>query len=427
MPTAAPDVAAAWTAGPAPVASGWTAGPAPTTPPATGSGNRFSDALDRLQSPTFAATNQKDASGNAVVDTGASGAIKGIGEGLTDVGLNPVADIEGVAQVVRHPEDTAIADTQRRLEPLASAQQAFQNGHYRDAAVNLLRYVLHATPSGGVVDAAAQEFANGEHAKAISHLLGFVGGLGGQVALMTPGASSPAAQNAAQAEIADLSDFAQRHGIKQSVADVTTNPVALKLQKVADNSLLGSGIAQRATGQTIADLDRAGADLAGQANPNTLIVKTATGQPLSAPGAPLRGNIQRRIEEFAQNEQRAYATADQLAQNAPATTRSVAAGQPFQSIRVPVDLRTAKAAIAPLYDEWTRQGQVAPLMGAKARAYGAMDRLMHAPDFVPIGVADHAASDLGAMAGHPEMPELRTAGQGAAARAFGVVRQQVDQ
>src|SRR6185312_10595307 len=68
MPTAAPDVAAAWTAGPAPVASGWTAGPAPTTPPATGSGNRFSDALDRLQSPTFAATNQKDASGNAVVD-----------------------------------------------------------------------------------------------------------------------------------------------------------------------------------------------------------------------------------------------------------------------------------------------------------------------------------------------------------------------
>src|SRR6185312_55901 len=171
--------------------------------------------------------------------------------------------------------------------------------------------------------AAAQEFANGEHAKAISHLLGFVGGLGGQVALMTPGASSPAAPNAAQAEIADLSDFAQRHGIKQSVADVTTNPVALKLQKVADNSLLGSGIAQRATGQTIADLDRAGADLAGQANPNTLIVKTATGQPLSAPGAPvgpkdagaaLRGNVQRRIEEFAQNEQRAYATADHLAQ-----------------------------------------------------------------------------------------------------------------
>src|SRR6185312_7302335 len=73
MPTAAPDVAAAWTAGPAPVASGWTAGPAPTTPPATGSGNRFSDALDRLQSPTFAATNQKDASGNAVVDQSALG------------------------------------------------------------------------------------------------------------------------------------------------------------------------------------------------------------------------------------------------------------------------------------------------------------------------------------------------------------------
>src|SRR6185312_12625300 len=137
--------------------------------------------------------------------------------------------------------------------------------------------------------------------------------------------------------------------------------------------------------------------------------------------------VQRRIEELAQNEQRAYGTADRLAQQAPRVTRSVQPGAPFQSMQAPVDLRAAKQLIAPVYDEWTRQGQVAPLMGAKARAYGAMDRLMHAPDFVPIGVADHAASDLGAMAGHPEMPELRTAGQGAAARAFGVVRQQVDQ
>lgn len=81
-----------------------------------------------------------------------------------------------------------------------------------------------------------------------------------------------------------------------------------------------------------------------------------------------------------------------------------------------VDVRDVKQAVRPLYDALKREAALVPLMGDKAKALTALDRLVNGPDHAPLSAADGALSDLKAMA-RVDMPELRTTGQGLAAKA----------
>jgi hypothetical protein len=89
---------------------------------------------------------------------------------------------------------------------------------------------------------------------------------------------------------------------------------------------------------------------------------------------------------------------------------------------LPVAWKTALEPVRPLYEDLLRQSKLAPqsMVGDKAKALMALDKVFNGPDVVPASVADPVLSDLKAFA-RSDVPELRSAGQGAVARAVGVL------
>ena len=63
-----------------------------------------------------------------------------------------------------------------------------------------------------------------------------------------------------------------------------------------------------------------------------------------------------------------------------------------------------------------REAELVPLMGDKARALTALDRLMQAPDLAPLSIADSALGELKNLS-RVDQTFRRTAGQGIAAEA----------
>src|SRR5690606_34128913 len=90
-----------------------------------------------------------------------------------------------------------------------------------------------------------------------------------------------------------------------------------------------------------------------------------------------------------------------------------------------INLTAVRTRLKPLYERLKREAKLVPLMGDKAKALTALDRLMKGPKIVPASVADAALSDLKAMARFKGMPELRPEGKGAAAQAVQVLEDQV--
>jgi hypothetical protein len=90
-------------------------------------------------------------------------------------------------------------------------------------------------------------------------------------------------------------------------------------------------------------------------------------------------------------------------------------------VPLPVDLRNVKANLRPMYDELKRQAELTPaaMMGDKARALQALDKIVGGPDHAPLSVVDAALGDLKSFA-RSEVPELRTVGQG---KAIGAIKQ----
>jgi hypothetical protein len=94
------------------------------------------------------------------------------------------------------------------------------------------------------------------------------------------------------------------------------------------------------------------------------------------------------------------------------------AAEGMQAMQLAVDLRDAKASLAPLLDRLNRKRELTgQLMGDEGRAAVALDALVNGPDHAPLSVVDAALGDIKAMARGAEMPELRTTGQGLAAQA----------
>lgn len=102
-------------------------------------------------------------------------------------------------------------------------------------------------------------------------------------------------------------------------------------------------------------------------------------------------------------------------------TRLEAGRKTSQVMGLAVDLTAAKKALIPIRDRMGAGGSIAPLMGAKATAFSALQRLINGPDHASLSVVDSALGDLKALArggkGGPVMSELRSAGQGTAAYA----------
>ncbi len=97
----------------------------------------------------------------------------------------------------------------------------------------------------------------------------------------------------------------------------------------------------------------------------------------------------------------------------------------LENVPLPVDVAPVKATMQPIYDRLSREAELVPLQGDKARALTAIDRLMRGPDQVPLSVANSALSDIGALAG--KVDELRSPGQGVAAKEWQALNTQIQQ
>jgi hypothetical protein len=160
--------------------------------------------------------------------------------------------------------------------------------------------------------------------------------------------------------------------------------------------------------------------VAARVHPNAVTAEQA--------GQGVRSSIEGTITRHAADADDAYAALREFEKNAAPTTVTttvegrVAGGgtipvQQSSQIQLAVDIRGTKAAMKPIYDALKREGELAPLMGGKAEAVRALDRLMSAPDFAPLSIADAALGDLKAISRGASIPALRTEGQGIAAHA----------
>lgn len=318
--------------------------------------------------------------------------------------LNPVAAIASGGQAILHPLDTLRAIGAAHEATFNKGVDAYRKGNYLEAARHFGDYLIPVV--GPAIDTSTDKMQQGQPFRGAGEVLGQELGLGlmarGAVVPSTPAVPKPPLAAIPAGKVAEALKFGEAQGVPIDAATATQNRAVQAAQYLADRSLGGSLVAKGAANRTAAALTKTGEALAGRVDPMAVTPEQA--------GAALQGALGKQVTAYATQAQGAYQTATAAAEQTGAA----------------VDVAAAKKALAPLYDRLKRESELVPLQGGKARALVAMDRLMNGPDRVPLIVADRATSDLGALAGTPDLPELRTPGQGSAAVAFKALRQQVD-
>jgi hypothetical protein len=272
----------------------------------------------------------------------------------------------------------------------------------------LPRMGAEATTGGGVTAVQGGNVKEGAAFGAVAPVLGHVVSRG---AKSVHGRFSANQEPAHQAAVA----YGQRAGIPLDAATATGRPYVQTAQKVVSDSMGGAGVAERFKAGQSEALARTGGSLATRAN--------AGGAPMDPvrAGERVRQAITQKVEQHTKDADTAYdrlrAIEQQQAQHIQQVGGVKAPGHgihPFTNVAMAVDVAPTKATMRPLYESLKREAELVPLMGDKARALTALDRLMGAPDLAPLSVADAALSDLKDMA-RVEQAFRRTKGQGVAA------------
>ncbi len=109
------------------------------------------------------------------------------------------------------------------------------------------------------------------------------------------------------------------------------------------------------------------------------------------------------------------------------STQRAAANEAYDTLRaieairepMPVNLASVKGVLQPISEKFAaKKAVVGALMGKEAKAAAQIDAILSGPDVVPLSVGDAALSDVKALA-RSDHPDLRSVGQGAAARVVG--------
>lgn len=154
---------------------------------------------------------------------------------------------------------------------------------------------------------------------------------------------------------------------------------------------------------------------------------------------PTRNHVERMIRDTLEtghvNEvsRAAFDVAQRRLVNDPTVTKptlppsaGVVPAAPPVTMGMPVALKPLQDAMRPDHARLMAEAQVAPLMGSKAEAARILSRLMDAPEWVPVSVADGVLGELKTIS-RADVPALRTEGQAIAAKAVQTLSQQVDE
>jgi hypothetical protein len=233
----------------------------------------MTDAAAMVTPEVYRTTNEKDASGAAVVrpedaaDPNTLGTLAAHAWHAADPGnLLRVA-----GQALAHPIDTVQGLGAAQQAPLLKAKASYDAGDYPTTARHLINYLLPFI--GPALDTSGDAMQRGQYAAGVGDALGLglslVGpaAIGEATAARYPLAAHPAATVAPPAPPpatprAAAVQAGQAAGVPLNLATVTGNDALLGLQKLTSKSLGGSIVAQRAAAETAQAMDRWGDQLA---------------------------------------------------------------------------------------------------------------------------------------------------------------------
>lgn len=370
--------------------------------------------------PVFRATNAKDASGNAVVNS----AKDFFGEATA--GLNPVNIYHALKSIAFDLPGTVKQIGQAQGSLYQKAEQSYKDGDYTAAARHMVNYLLPII--GPRLDQSGDDFQRGEYAKG----LGVVADIGVQAALPEMAGRVSATTrgvlrgNPNPAEASAVA-FGESRGIPVDAGTKTGSPFVKAVQKRVGGTWGGAPTVEAAQRAQDTGLARVGGDLAADANAGG-----AAASPVSA-GEGVRDALTEQVRDYHATATTAYDSLRTMeAQRAATIARTggvqapPGAPRPFTTVPLAVDVSASKAALKPLYDSLLRERElVGTLQGGKARTLVALDSLMRGPDLASLSDTDAALGNLKAMARTDGMPELRTQGQAGAAEAVRALDAQV--
>lgn len=315
---------------------------------------------------------------------------------------NPVETIKGLVHAAGDVPGTVKHLITADPEFLDQAHQAAKDGDYLTATRKVLSYLSMGL--GHELDTQSDLLAKGQYAEGAGAMAGTAANLvvPGELAKAASGLRVPGVAANADPAVVRAVEVGKAAGVPIDAATATGNPFVKFAQKTADESLLGSVVGGRARAAQQQGLATMGEQIAAKAHPVAVTADTAG----EAAQVGTRGSV---------STQRAAANAayDKL--------RTIEAATPM-----PVDLTGVKAAVKPIMARLVaKKGVTGALMGAEATAADRINALLEAPDAAPLSVADAALSDLKRLA-RSNNPDLRTVGQGIAAKAVTELHQAVD-
>jgi len=384
--------------------------------------------------PTFRSTNAKDASGNAVVRA-AGDVLGGWWENVSPVPLikavssmtadefasaKRAADKGDYTGAVLHAVNAHPVTTVGKMlinlgkshwDQVEKAYESAKQGRVSEAAGHGLAAVI---PVAGPMAADAGERASED---------GWARTTGRALGILTPAALSkalprrvsvplrPSMQTTNPVEAAAV-QFGHARGIPIDAGTATGSQFVRNVQKRVGGTWGGANTAENAQAASADGLARVGKELAGESNASAASGVRPSG-PVNTPGPPAtpvsagQSVLQRFDREIATLNQRATTNYDAIRAAEQQQAARIAqtggirgpatASKPFTNVPFAVDVADARAALRPMYDEMMRAAEIAPPMGADARALQALDRLMQGPDSAPLSVVDRALSDLKAL------------------------------
>jgi hypothetical protein len=338
--------------------------------------------------------------------------------------VNPINALAALDTAFRHPIDTATGMLSAQGKLAEDAKAAFEAGDYALGTRKFLHYLVPFL--GPQLEKRGEQIDRGEYSKA------FGGTVGDAINIFAPAAVSQvkalraprmAPQNVNAAERAAV-EFGMREGIPVDAATATGNRFVRGTQKLADESLIGSTVGAKARQAQVEGFATVGDRLAARANPTPVTAEQA--------GQGVRTAVGRTASGHQAAADTAYDTlrtierqqAQRVAQTGGVQPPASASPQAFTNVPLAVDVTQTKAAMQPIYNALKREAELVPLMGDKAKALTALDRLMNAPDFAPLSIADSALGDLKAVSRVTDAFR-RTEGQGVVAEAVKNLEQSV--
>jgi hypothetical protein len=315
--------------------------------------------------------------------------------------IHPIDIATGTADAIRHPVDTASGVLKAQGVPLTRAEEAFKRGDYAAGVADVLNYLVPII--GPQISDAQDRTRRGE--QSLSGLAGESVGIGLQAALpeaakrLPPVTTKPLVPNLNAAE-REAVGFAEQRGIPMDAATASGNRVVRGVQNVADRSLGGAVVSERAKTAQQAGLARVGGEIAADVNKSAVT-------PYQAGEGTLAG-VDASMGRHAQDANKAY-DALRAIEADPAQTKTVKIrvqmtdtdGKVTTEVRavpmqMPVDLRASKAALRPIYDRMMRQMPVAQQRADPA--LHAIKNILDAPDYLPASMVDTDLSAIKALA-----------------------------